>query len=341
MSIAIYLAHLNPVTNAHVEIIEELKQEIKTYSDGTQGVTNNTSTLGIANTVETESKVERELIREYAILIIDDKDTDTINIFTEEEYLARADVSLYDTDTYREAVWKMNSRINKWYTTEVLSKHYGNHLEVVGAPIAWSRGYTGDGSTIAILDSGIDMDHSEFEDSILGAECFTKACERNIESIDDKNRYSHGTHVAGIAAANLDGVGTTGVAYDADLLIAKTAFDSGYFDFSVADEAIAWAVDNGADVINISANYYFDNTYMNSLEEIENNIGLVKKHMSMEKDTSAVVESKPGPDEDGKFYIDGVLYYAADYDYALHNGATNITVQGDPWTNSNVTKLHE
>ena len=29
MSIAIYLAHLNPVTNAHVEIIEELKQENK------------------------------------------------------------------------------------------------------------------------------------------------------------------------------------------------------------------------------------------------------------------------------------------------------------------------
>jgi len=248
-------------------------QEIKTYSDGTQGVTNNTSTLGITNTVETESKVERELIREYAILIIDEEEPETgLSILTEEEYLARADVSLYDTDTYREAVWNMNSRINQWYTTEVLSKYYGNHLEVVGAPAAWSRGYTGDGSTIAILDSGIDMDHSEFEDSILGAECFTKACERGYETIDDLNRYSHGTHVAGIAAANLDGVGTTGVAYDADLLIAKTAFDSGYFDFSVADEAIAWAVNNGADVINISANYYFDNTYMNSLEEIESGV---------------------------------------------------------------------
>jgi len=242
-------------------------QEIKTYSDGTQGVTNNTSTLGITNTVETESKVERELIREYAILIPDEDDT-PLNILTEAEYLARADVSLYDTDTYREAVWNMNSRINKWYTTEVLSKHYGNHLEVVGAPAAWSRGYTGDGSTIAILDSGIDMDHSEFTDSILGAECFTKACARGYETIDDLNRYSHGTHVAGIAAANLDGVGTTGVAYDADLLIAKTAYDFGYFDFSVVDEAIAWAVNNGADVINISANYRFDRTYMNSLVEL-------------------------------------------------------------------------
>lgn len=243
-------------------------QTVNTYSDGTKGVTNNSKITNTTNTVETEEKVERELIREYAILIIEEDDTNTINILTEEEYLARTDVSLYDTDTYREAVWNMNSRINEWYTTEVLSKHYGNNLELVGATTAWSRGYTGDGSTIAILDTGIDIDHSEFNDSILDAKCFTRSCEKGYESINDLNRYSHGTHVAGIAGANLDGVGTTGVAYDADLLIAKTAFDSGYFDFSVADEAIAWAVDNGADVINISANYNFDRTYMNSLVEL-------------------------------------------------------------------------
>ena len=245
-------------------------QTITDYSDGTYGVSNNSSTTKIENTTESETKIERELIREYAILIIDDdKDVDPINILTEEEYLARADVSLYGTDTYRNAVTKMNSRINTWYATEVLSKEYGTNLELIGAPAAWSRGYTGDGSTIAILDSGIDMDHSEFEDSILDAKCFTRSCAKGYETIDDLNRYSHGTHVAGIAAANLDGVGTTGVAYDADLLIAKTAFDSGYFDFSVADEAIAWSVANGADVINISANYYFDTTYKNSLVEIE------------------------------------------------------------------------
>ena len=73
-------------------------------------------------------------------------------------------------------------------------------------------------------------------------------CNAGLETIQDKNKYSHGTHVAGIAAANLDGVGTTGVAYDADLLIAKTAYDNGFFDFTLVDEAIAWSVANGADV---------------------------------------------------------------------------------------------
>jgi len=243
------------------------------YSDGTKGTSNSNKILKTENEVETESKVERELIREYA-LVIPEEDTGNdnnapIEILTEEQYLARADVTLYDTQTYKDAVWNMNSRINEWYTTEILSKNYGNHLEEIGAPAAWARGYTGKGSTIAILDTGIDMDHSEFEGKIKGAECFTGLCKNGHETIADENRLSHGTHVASIAAGNLDGVGTTGVAPDADLLIAKTAWNFGSFDFSVADEAIAWAVNNGADVINISANYNFDTTYKNSLVEIE------------------------------------------------------------------------
>ena len=76
-------------------------------------------------------------------------------------------------------------------------------------------------------------------------------------------------------------------------------------------------------------------------EEIDNTVGKVKKHMVLEKNPSAIVKVKLGDNEEGKFYINDVLYYAADYDYVPHNGATNITVQGDPWTNSNVPKLHE
>ena len=84
-----------------------------------------------------------------------------------------------------------------------------------------------------------------------------------------------------------------------------------------------------------------DDTLWVHHEYDETMFGGIKKHMSMEKDTSAVVETKPGPDEDGKLYIDEVIYYAADYDYVPHNGYANTTVQGDPWVNSNVTKLHE
>lgn len=252
---------------------------VSVYSDGTRGTSSKTKVTSVDNVVESSTKVERELIREYAIVVEDDTSSTfaKMEILTEEQYLARDDVSLYGTQTYRDAVTKMNSRINSEYAKEVLSLNYGKSLEQIGAPAAWARGFTGDGSTIAILDTGIDMDHSEFAGRIKDAKCFTGMCtdERLIasgtnETIQDNNRYSHGTHVAGIAAAAFDGVGTTGVAPDAELLIAKTAYDSGFYDFSQTDEAIAWAVENGADVINISANYNVDRTYKNSLQEIDN-----------------------------------------------------------------------
>jgi len=244
-------------------------QTITDYSDGTYGVSNNSSTTKIENTTESETKIERELIREYAVLVIEDPIDDGIVILTEAEYLAREDVTLSGTDTFIQAVRNKHGQgISASYINDRLSVHYGNHLEQIGAPAAWSRGYTGEGSTIAILDTGIDVDHPEFADSILGTKCFVATCIRGNETIQDLNKYSHGTHVAGTAAANLDGVGTTGVAYDADLLIAKTAYDNGFFDFTLVDEAIAWSVANGADVINISANSKFDSTYRRSLVEI-------------------------------------------------------------------------
>ena len=84
-----------------------------------------------------------------------------------------------------------------------------------------------------------------------------------------------------------------------------------------------------------------DDTVWIKHEEIEEEVGRSIKHMNMEKNPSTVVTTKPGSEESGKFYIDDVLYYAADYDYVVHNGYSDNTLQGDPWTNSNVTKLHE
>jgi len=75
-------------------------------------------------------------------------------------------------------------------------------------------------------------------------------------------------------------------------------------------------------------------------EEDESAFNRVKKHMYMEKNPSAVVETKPGPFEDNKITIDGVLYYPSDYDFIDYAPNLEIT-QGDPWVNSNVTKLHE
>jgi len=245
----------------------------KVYSDGTRQSSNAVKVNRQETVDETETKITRELVRQYAVVIKQEPTLSdpiaTVDILTVDEYLARADVDYSGTQAYIDAVHSVNSRINSAYITEDrgLAK-FGNSLAAINAPEAWARGWTGKGSTIAILDTGIDTDHTEFTDSIADMKCFTRACSTGYETIEDKNRYAHGTHVAGIAAGNLDGNGSTGVAYDAELLIAKTAHDFGMFDFSVADDAIEWAVERGADAINISANYNVDRTYKYSMKEI-------------------------------------------------------------------------
>jgi subtilisin family serine protease len=244
------------------------------YSNGDRVPLVNPLLLNTTDRTETRTDVTREFVRSYAKEIPvaevtdtgSDYGTPTANVLTVEEYTAREDVNYANTDTYRDAVWTANASVNIDYINTKMTA-YGHTLEAVGAPEAWSRGWTGAGSVIAILDSGIDTDHTEFAGRIDAMECFTGRCELGYETIEDLN--GHGTHVAGLAAAALDGVGTTGVAPDAHLLIGKVAYDAGFVDLNATGDAIRWAVENGADVINLSASVNMDPTYKNSLVEIE------------------------------------------------------------------------
>jgi subtilisin family serine protease len=140
------------------------------------------------------------------------------------------------------------------YTADGISagKSNDDYLRVVNASSAWSRGYTGLGSKILIIDSGINAKHSEFLNSITDTKDFV----RSKFGINDN--VGHGTRMASIAAANWDGVGVAGVAPDAMLAIAKVTDNTSY-GFSQARQAIAWGVTIGADVANISANSVYDN----------------------------------------------------------------------------------
>ena len=241
------------------------------YSNGDRVPLVNPMLLNTVGRVESRTETAREFVRSFAkeaavADTVSDYGTPTANVLTAEEYIARDDVNYANTEMYRDAVWTANSRISIDYINTTMTA-YGHTLEAVGAPEAWSRGWTGNGSVISILDSGIDTDHPEFAGRIDAMECFTGRCEVGLETIEDLN--GHGTHVAGLAAAALDGVGTTGVAPDAHLLIGKVAYDSSYVDLNAVGDGIRWSVENGADVINLSASVNMDATYKNSLVEIE------------------------------------------------------------------------
>lgn len=114
---------------------------------------------------------------------------------------------------------------------------------ILGIPDVWSL-TQGEGSKVAILDTGIDTDHQDLANAIVDTKDFTG------DGIEDAN--GHGTHCAGIVGARLNGVGFVGVAPKSELLIGKVLGDDGRGAYSWITDGIYWAVDSGADIISMS-----------------------------------------------------------------------------------------
>ena len=138
---------------------------------------------------------------------------------------------------------------------------------------------------IAILDTGVDINHPD-----LTANIWTNRAEAEGESaydddgngiVDDKygwnfvddyydltDRNGHGTHVAGIAAAADNNVGIVGANPLALIMPVKVMNDRGVGDQATIVRGIAYAVANGADVINMS---FGSNTLSKSMKDALDN----------------------------------------------------------------------
>jgi len=98
---------------------------------------------------------------------------------------------------------------------------------------------------VAVIDSGVDSSLPEFAGRILDARSF-------VGGDPFLDTAGHGTFVAGEIAGNLDTVGTVGMAYTAQLLVAKVVQQDGTIPLQAEAAAIRWAADEGARVINLS-----------------------------------------------------------------------------------------
>lgn len=99
---------------------------------------------------------------------------------------------------------------------------------------------------VAVLDTGIDQNHDDLYGRVVAEINFT-------ESATTNDIYGHGTYVAGIIAARKDNsLGIIGLAPESRLLNIKVADDRGRCQMSALADGIIWAVNNGANVINIS-----------------------------------------------------------------------------------------
>lgn len=124
------------------------------------------------------------------------------------------------------------------------SKQWG--MRLIGAPSAWATA-TGRGVTIAVVDTGVDLHHEDLVTKLVPG--------YNVVHHDQppQDDAGHGTHVAGIAAAATgNGKGVVGVAPDATIMPIKALDNRGTGSAQSITEGIEWAVDHGAQVINLS-----------------------------------------------------------------------------------------
>jgi len=135
------------------------------------------------------------------------------------------------------------------------SANYG--IARIGADIAYAAGATGRNVRVAVIDSGISLDHPEFAGRIDRSASIDIVTGRR-STLEDES--GHGSHVAGIIAANIDGNGMRGVAPNATLVAVRADLrDSslcaspgcGYFDSDVA-AALDHARKQNVDIVNLS-----------------------------------------------------------------------------------------
>ena len=120
------------------------------------------------------------------------------------------------------------------------------HHAKINSAGAWDHSH-GDGITVAIIDTGVACTHPD----LLG-KCVAGYDTVNGDS-DARDDHGHGTHVAGLAAANTNNaLGVAGTGYNAKIMPVKALNSRGSGDLTWIANAVVWAADNGADVINMS-----------------------------------------------------------------------------------------
>lgn len=107
-------------------------------------------------------------------------------------------------------------------------------------------------NTAEIPGNGIDDDNNGYVDDIYGANTVADNGGADGAEGDPMDDHGHGTHVAGVIGAANNREGIVGVAYNAKIMAVKAGQSTGVFNQSDIAEAILYAYEMGADVINMS-----------------------------------------------------------------------------------------
>jgi len=191
-------------------------------------------------------------------------------------------------------------------------------VDRIDAELAWATS-TGLGVKVAVLDTGIDYSHPDLDDNVKGGVSVVGPI-TSTDPRDWKDKNGHGTHVAGIIAAENNTIGVVGVAPGASLYAVKVLNNAGIGTYADVIDGIEWSIKNGMQVISMS---FGGSSYSQALEDACNaayNAGLI-------------LVAAAGNSGDGDPETNEVLYPAA-YASVIAVGATDINDVAPYWSSS-------
>ncbi|MBU4347158.1 S8 family serine peptidase [Patescibacteria group bacterium] len=230
-----------------------------------------------ANSAESE-KLNTDKIRKADEILVKFKGDDEINVIK----IAQSEDFYQILDFYNNHEAVEYAEPNYLYHAAIIPSdtYYSNqwYLQKIKAPDAWDKVREAPDIVIAILDSGVQINHPDLRDNIWKNKDEIAANGVDDDKngfIDDINGWDfvdntadpnpkfaegftesgilHGTVVAGVAAASgNNAAGVTGIAWKAGIMPLKVLDDKGEGNTGDVVKAVDYAITNGADIINLS-----------------------------------------------------------------------------------------
>lgn len=135
-----------------------------------------------------------------------------------------------------------------------IDREITQNLLQVNAPQVWEQGYTGQGVLVALIDTGVRLDHADLAGRLWdgGPEFPNHGYDFYYHDNDPSDDWGHGTHVAGTICGTGASGSQTGIAPDATIMALKTFNNEGVGEETHWVAAMQFALEHGADLMNMS-----------------------------------------------------------------------------------------
>ena len=262
--LCVHISNESKLDKTWQDALETLTEDLGTYDEKTL-VLNNTSRSMAENLADKlDAKLRITSDGSYATLTLQNGVTvrDVYENKANRTLLENFSLDYYSKTSDIEEQEAVRQTTAPKYTVRDSLYSYQSYLDYLHIENAWEN-YRGSGVTVAIIDTGIDTEHSEFSGKI--SEYSYNATEDKIVkdyTLEDgtydwsliEDEQGHGTSVAGVIAASIDEKGIVGIAPEVTLLVIKAECDEkgNFLRTSDLVFGLYYAIERDADVVNMS-----------------------------------------------------------------------------------------